>query len=232
MSLRLSSLPDRRSRHQARNQARARRRLRLFVLERLDDRTLLSTFTVVNTGDNGGVNPAPGAGTGTLRQAIVDVDADPNPGVDTIAFDIGSGVQTIEPASPLPTITQPVIIDGYTEPGAGPNTMNPESGDNAALMIELSGVNDPTAPGLNISAGNSTVQGLVINQFQTAINITGSGGDHIQGNFLGTDPTGTQTFQPVPTGCRSKPGTPMRCSTQAARSAAEAVSTQPRVPPS
>jgi hypothetical protein len=33
---------------------------------------------VTNTGDNGGVNPIPGAGTGTLRQAIVDADADIN----------------------------------------------------------------------------------------------------------------------------------------------------------
>ena len=34
-------------------------------------------YTVTNTGDNNGVNPAPGAGTGTLRQAIVDANANP-----------------------------------------------------------------------------------------------------------------------------------------------------------
>ena len=38
-------------------------------------RVSAATFTVTNTGDNGGVNPAPGAGTGTLRQAIVDANA-------------------------------------------------------------------------------------------------------------------------------------------------------------
>src|SRR6266849_6281821 len=37
------------------------------------------TFTVTNTGDNGGVNPPPGAGTGTLRQAIIDSNANPPP---------------------------------------------------------------------------------------------------------------------------------------------------------
>jgi hypothetical protein len=41
----------------------------------LEDRTLLSTYLVTNTGDNGGVNPLPGAGTGTLRQAIIDANA-------------------------------------------------------------------------------------------------------------------------------------------------------------
>ena len=30
-----------------------------------------AVFVVTNTGDNGGVNPLPGAGTGTLRQALV-----------------------------------------------------------------------------------------------------------------------------------------------------------------
>src|ERR1700722_1774471 len=62
-------------------------------LEQLEDRMLPSTFVVSNTGDNGAVNPAPFAGTGTLRQAIIDANA--NPGVDTINFAIGTGAQTI-----------------------------------------------------------------------------------------------------------------------------------------
>src|SRR5262249_9266666 len=45
--------------------------------------------------------------------------------------------------------------------------------------------------GLTISAGNSTVQGLVINRFsQEGIVILGNGGNVIRGNFLGTDQTG------------------------------------------
>ena len=47
-----------------------------------------ATFTVTNTGDNGGVNPAPGAGTGTLRQAIIDANA--TAGADTITFKLAS----------------------------------------------------------------------------------------------------------------------------------------------
>jgi hypothetical protein len=70
----------------------ARRPRRLPRLELLADRTLPSTtFLVTNTGDNGGVNPTPGTGTGTLRQAIVDADYY-NTGTatsqDVIQFDI------------------------------------------------------------------------------------------------------------------------------------------------
>ena len=37
--------------------------------------------------------------------------------VNTIHFDIpGGGIHTIQPASPLPTITDPVNIDGTTQP--------------------------------------------------------------------------------------------------------------------
>src|SRR6516162_7366269 len=76
-------------------------------LEALEDRRLPSTFTVTNTHD---------AGRGSLRQAILDADGDPGP--NTIIFRIrGQSVHTIAPASPLPTITNPVTIDGTTQPG-------------------------------------------------------------------------------------------------------------------
>jgi hypothetical protein len=66
------------------------------------------TFVVTNTNDNG---------VGSLRQAILDANA--NSGADTINFNIaGSGVQTISLASALPTITEAVTIDGYSQPGS------------------------------------------------------------------------------------------------------------------
>src|SRR5687767_12714827 len=66
-----------------------------------------STFVVTNTGDSG---------PGSLRQAII--DANTLFGPDMIAFNIpGSGVHTISPLSPLPTITGTLTtIDGYTQP--------------------------------------------------------------------------------------------------------------------
>ena len=62
-------------------------------LEWLEERRLLSTFVVLNTNDSG---------AGSLRQAIVDANNNPNSaGPDVIDFNIpGSGVQTIRPSSP------------------------------------------------------------------------------------------------------------------------------------
>jgi len=80
-----------------------------------------ATLTVTNTADSG---------PGSLRQAIMDANADTSPDDVIIEFNIpGSGVQTIAPLSPLPVITRTVTIDGYTQPGASPNTL--AAADNA-----------------------------------------------------------------------------------------------------
>src|SRR6188474_3067067 len=108
-----------------------------------------TTYTVTNTSDSG---------VGSLRQAILDANA--NPGADMIAFAIpGGGVHTITPASALPSISDPAVIDGYTQPGASPNTL--PFGDDAVLKIVL----DWTAAqglGLNLDSNGSTVRGLVV----------------------------------------------------------------------
>jgi hypothetical protein len=140
-----------------------------------------ATFTVMNTNDTG---------AGSLRQAILDANA--NAGLDTIAFNIsGSGVRTISPASALPTITDPTIIDGYTQPGASPNTQ--QQGNNAVLLIEIDGFGaGNTTSGLTITGGGSTIKGLVINRFRSdGLVFSTNGGNVVQGNFIGTDSTGT-----------------------------------------
>ncbi|HEY6204752.1 MAG TPA: hypothetical protein VIW21_01155, partial [Chthoniobacterales bacterium] len=143
------------------------------------------TFTVTNTNDSG---------TGSLRQAILDANSG---GGGTIAFNIpGTGVHTISPLSALPTITQPVTIDGYTQPGSSANTNPTTMGLNTVLKIELSGAMVTTSGNaLEIAASNCTVQGLVINswQFASGIHISNSTSQNnvIAGNFIGTDPTGT-----------------------------------------
>ena len=49
-----------------------------------------------------------------MRQALLDANA--LAGLDTIAFAIpGAGVRTIFPASSLPPIIDPVVIDGTTQ---------------------------------------------------------------------------------------------------------------------
>jgi hypothetical protein len=132
---------------------------------------VLATFTVTNTNDSG---------LGSLRQAIL--DANSTPGQDTINFNIGSGVQTIAPLSPLPSITDSAIVDGTTQPGFS-----------GTPIIELNGSSAGVgANGLAIAAGNSTVKGLVINRFGgNGIRLNGNNNNVIQGNYIGTNITGT-----------------------------------------
>ena len=162
-----------------------------------------NTFTVNSTEDRGDQTPEDGScWTGviviptpgsecTLRAAIQEANA--TTGADTINFNIGgSGVKTISPATALPVITDPVTIDGYTQPGASENTL--AFGDNAVLLIKLDGniVATPTY-GLSFSADNSVVRGLSVTRFSSVgIEITGASADNntIEGNFVGIDPDG------------------------------------------
>ncbi|MCP4357732.1 MAG: DUF11 domain-containing protein, partial [Chloroflexi bacterium] len=86
------------------------------------------TFTVNSTGDGSDNNPGDGScDTGdtvnsepecTLRAAIEESNADTIV-TQTVAFSIaGGGVQTIVPASALPSVTHPIVIDALTQPGA------------------------------------------------------------------------------------------------------------------
>jgi len=161
---------------------RRKRKGRLWAVQELEARMMLSSFTVTDTLDD--TNP------GSLRWAIGQVNADTSTGVDTIDFDIpGTGPFTIAPGSPLPTITHSVVIDGYSQPRAVANTS--ATSDNAVLMIDLLGAS-ANGDGLDISAGDSTVEGLAINDFDNGIQLeSGSNGDLVQGNFIGTDVTGS-----------------------------------------
>src|SRR5688572_19947622 len=81
-----------------------------------------ATFIVntVEDSDDGVCSLNLPGGDCTLREAIKAANA--NAGKDTIAFNIfAEGVQTIKPISPLPELTDAVIIDGYTQPGARVN---------------------------------------------------------------------------------------------------------------
>jgi Domain of unknown function (DUF4214) len=131
------------------------------------------TFTVTNTNDTG---------SGSLRNAIT--LANSNPGPDLIDFNIlPGGPQTITPLSALPTITGPVTIDGTTQPSFS-----------GTPIVELNGSSlPPGTNGLLITAGTSTVRGLLINRIpgnSDAIEIQTNGGNIVEGNFLGTDFSG------------------------------------------
>ena len=128
---------------------------------------------------------------GSLRQAIVESNDNANVGgvPDEIDFDIpGSGLHVISPVIGLPPIVNPVVIDGYTQPGSSQNTAG--DGDTATLLIVLDGSLAPFADGLQLYAGSSTVRGLAINQFTIGITVSSPGNNVIEGNFIGTDATG------------------------------------------
>jgi CSLREA domain-containing protein len=73
----------------------------------------------------------------TLRAAIE--ESNDTAGADTIEFDISAAAQTIKPGSQLPTITDTVTIDAYTQQGASPNTL--AEGNDAVLKVKLNGSN-------------------------------------------------------------------------------------------
>jgi hypothetical protein len=143
-----------------------------------------NTYTVTSVADSG---------AGSLRQAIL--DANGNPGADAIAFAIvGSGVQTIKPATNLPSVSESVVIDGYTQSGSAANTNGPGLGSNAVLKIEISGEllpQDNTSDCLKIAAAGVTVKGLSLyGCFDDLMDLSGADGTVIVGNFLGVAAAG------------------------------------------
>jgi hypothetical protein len=136
----------------------------------------------------------------SLRAAIQEANALANSGgPDEIRFNIPGDrtkIKTVKPESELPQITQAVIIDGYTQPGSRKNT-RATGAINATPKVQLDGtLAGIDADGLIIqgSSGN-TIRGLVINNFdRSGIFVTstdGSDNNHIEGNFIGTNATGT-----------------------------------------
>jgi hypothetical protein len=148
-------------------------------LEPLEDRAVPAVFLVTNTADGG---------FGSLRQAILNANNNGNAifgEVDTIRFDISpGGPQRIDivsqqfTATQL-TLTEPVVIDGTTQPGITPGTAGIE------LNGRLAGSN---VSGLVIASPGCTVRGLRINGFAGhGIWIRGASasGNVVEGNLIG-----------------------------------------------
>jgi hypothetical protein len=106
------------------------------------------------------------SGPGSLAQVIT--NANTTPGTQTISFNIPGGGPFIISPTALSDIVDPVVIDGTTQPGY--------SGQPIVQVLAS----------LTISAGNSTIKGLVIGSIFLATN----GGNTIQGNYIGTNING------------------------------------------
>jgi hypothetical protein len=123
---------------------------------------------------------------GSLRAAIT--QANQRPGDDAILFNIpGTGVQTIGIQSPLPPITGEVVIDGYSQPGATPNTNPVGSPFNGQIMIDIHG--GFTGDGFVFQAPG-TLRGLATHSFNGRDVVIQANSVVIEGNFIGMDPSG------------------------------------------
>jgi len=158
--------------------------LRQFIL---NANLLTDNAALAQTGRTAGVENSifmiPGAADALGRPA----DPKENFGGNT------NGAFTIQPQSGLPTITDPVVLDGYTQADAQPNSVAAPGAPDSNLLIELDGTGAGAAvDGLSITAGNSTVSGFVINRFaEDGIYITTNGSNTISGNYIGTNVAGT-----------------------------------------
>ncbi|MCK5209004.1 MAG: CSLREA domain-containing protein, partial [Cyclobacteriaceae bacterium] len=129
----------------------------------------------------------------TLRAAIMEANQTENK--DKIRFDIPTddpgynfetGTYWIWPqGSSLDEITMPVIIDGTSQEGFDGSPI---------IVIDGTDLGINAAHGLSISGGNSEIHALVITNFiddAHGIHIRIKGGNIIQGNYIGVDPTGS-----------------------------------------
>jgi CSLREA domain-containing protein len=152
------------------------------------------TFVVNSTADS---EDGPCTPRCTLREAITGANIDP--ARDTIEFDIprsdpgcnaATKVCTIALVDGLPQITEPLVIDGYTQPGSRENTL--AEGTDAALKIVLDGSQAGIAAGLIVAGGHTTIRGLVVREFSLGgIVLSDTAGNAVEGNFIGTSAAGT-----------------------------------------
>jgi hypothetical protein len=140
--------------------------------------TVAGPMVVDTTSDANLTACTPAAGDCSLRGALNNANADA--AADFIDFNIPpGGAQTITiTGSFWPTISQPVTINGTTQPGY---TGSP--------IIELNG--NSFNQGLVITAGGSTLRGLVINRFGLDAVRLQSDGNSVANSYIGTDVSGT-----------------------------------------
>lgn len=140
------------------------------------------TFTVTSTLDLPDSNPGDGVcsafvATGapnvcTLRAAMQEANA--NAGVDRISFNIGNGTQIISVSTPLPAITEAVNLEA-TSPAS------------QSIVIDGSRITSSFPIGIEVRAGNSSVNGLTITGFFDGVDLNTAGNNSvaactIQGN--------------------------------------------------
>ncbi|HEV3343846.1 MAG TPA: hypothetical protein VG125_25960, partial [Pirellulales bacterium] len=198
----LDSLLDRLAGQQVTPRRKKRLRPARFHVEMLENRALLTTYTVTTTVPNffqPGDNDHIGLLSAIQEANQHSIDSPP----DVINFAIpttdpgynpATGVWTIQMTNSIASlrITHPVTIDGTSQkPG---HTLGPP-------VIDIDGTKAPGTDGLEFKVGGNTVKGLIINNFSgTGLILDGTGdtrhgqgpgiNNTIQDDWIGTDATG------------------------------------------
>jgi hypothetical protein len=136
-------------------------------------------------------------GAGSLLQAVTDANSASN--FNCILFNIpGAGPHTIALDGPLPPITQPLWIDGFSQAGSAPN-VGAFSYSTAQMKIALDGTPaGGDANGLDFAPGSyGVVRGLVIGGFLGVGIRSESTSLIVNGCYIGTNASGTTS---VPNG--------------------------------
>lgn len=134
-----------------------------------------ATFTVASTADSG---------AGTLRAAMTAAEANDNIGeTDTIEFSLATG-STIQLAASLPTLAEPVLLDGCSE---SPNSPGPCVGIRGIKSCPT--CNGGTGFNLQTGASGSTIRGFALSNLGDAIAI-GADGVTVKNNWIGFTTTG------------------------------------------
>lgn len=161
-------------------------------LERMEDRLLMTVFVVTSNSDNAAAT----AGDGTLRGEILESNASTTQLPNILQFNLPPGQQQIQPVASLPPITQPVTIDGTTQPGFSKTNPRP--------LIEINGSSPllGAGPGLVASTGGVNIIALTIDKFNgDGIQLNGGSGK-VQGCYIGLTPMGTVLSKNTGTGIK------------------------------
>ncbi len=126
--------------------------------------------------------------SGTLRRAMLVHGSSPEAGA--ISFDIpGPGPHMITLLSALPVITHQLIIDGFTQPGASPNTNPVGEPLDAQIEVSLWGPFAGSPDGL-VFQSPGVVRGLSTHGWAGAAIRVSSPGVVVEGSYIGMDASG------------------------------------------
>jgi len=134
------------------------------------------------------------SGVGSLAEALALADASTD--YSYVYFDLpGPGPFTIPTPSSPPVVNETLIIDGYSQSGAHPNTADWGQPGNADIRVELTG-NGTSPYAMEIRADgyshDAIIRGLAFNGYKTScLLFSGNASDvFLYGCYLGTDVTG------------------------------------------